>query len=119
MILTCPAADDEDWTIISKFVCLFLFSTCFAPWDEATAWDCEIESLTSVDASLIEPDRRKTRRRHRVTAALASSRTCLLPCKGQPAREVCTAEAWFTIAFFFQMVQLSSSSARRDHSCDR
>ena len=38
-----------------------------------TAWDSEIESLTSVDASLIEPDRKKTRRRHRVTAALAVS----------------------------------------------
>ena len=66
-----------------------------------TAWDSEIESLTSVDASLIEPDRRKTRRRHRVTAALAPSESCLLPCDGQPASEQCIAEAWFTIAFFF------------------
>ena len=37
----------------------------------------------------------------------------------QPARELCVAEAWFTTAFFFRMIQLSSSSARRDHSCDR
>ena len=84
-----------------------------------TAWDSEIESLTSVDDSLIEPDRRKTRRRHRVPAALAPSKSCLLPCKGRPARELCIAEAWFTIAFFFRMIQLSSSSARRDHSCGR
>ena len=45
-----------------------------------TAWDSEIELLTSLDASLIELDRRKTRRRHRVTAALAPSKSCLLPC---------------------------------------
>ena len=44
-----------------------------------TAWDSEIESLTSLDASLIELDLRKTRRRHRVTAALAPSKSCLLP----------------------------------------
>ena len=36
-----------------------------------TSRDSEIESLTSLDASLIELDCRKTRRRHRVTAALA------------------------------------------------
>ena len=49
-------------------------------WCTCTAWDSEIESLTSLDASLIELDRRKTRRRHRVTAALAPSKSCLLPC---------------------------------------
>ena len=45
-----------------------------------TAWDSEIESVTSLDASLIQLDRRKTRRRHRVTAALDPSKSCLLPC---------------------------------------
>ena len=48
-----------------------------------TAWDSEIESLTSLDASLIELDRRKTRRRHRVTAALAPSKSCFLPCNAK------------------------------------
>ena len=47
-----------------------------------TAWDSEIESLTSLNASLIELDYRKTRRRHRVTAALAPSKSCFLPCNG-------------------------------------
>ena len=45
-----------------------------------TAWDSEIESLTSLNSSLIELDRRKTRRRHRVTAALAPRKSCFLPC---------------------------------------
>ena len=45
-----------------------------------TAWDSEIESLTSLNPSLIELDRRKTRRRHRVTAALAPRKSCFLPC---------------------------------------
>ena len=45
-----------------------------------TAWDSEIESLTSRNPSLIELDRRKTRRRHRVTAALAPRKSCFLPC---------------------------------------
>ena len=44
-----------------------------------TAWDSEIESLTSLNPSLIELDRRKTRRRHRVTAALAPRKSCFLP----------------------------------------
>ena len=46
-----------------------------------TAWDSEIESLTSLNPSLIELDHRKTRRRHRVTAALAPKKSCFLPCK--------------------------------------
>ena len=45
-----------------------------------TAWDSEIESLTSLNPILIELDRRKTRRRHRVTAALAPRKSCFLPC---------------------------------------
>ena len=45
-----------------------------------TAWDSEIESLTSLNPSLIELDRRKTRRRHRVTAALAPRKGGFLPC---------------------------------------
>ena len=45
-----------------------------------TAWDSEIGSLTSLDASLIELDRGKTRRRHQETVALAPSKSCLLPC---------------------------------------
>ena len=28
--------------------------------------------------------------------------------KRQPARELCVAEAWFTTAFFFRMIQLST-----------
>ena len=79
----------------------------------STAWDSEIESLTSRNPSLIELDRRKTRRRHRVTAVLAPRKSCF------PARELCVAEAWFTTAFFLRMIEISGSSARRDHSCDR
>ena len=45
-----------------------------------TAWDSEIESLTSLNPTLIELDRRKMRRRHRVTAALAPRMSCFLPC---------------------------------------
>ena len=45
-----------------------------------TAWDSEIELLTSLNPSLIELDRRKTRRRHRVTAALTPRKSCFLPC---------------------------------------
>ena len=43
----------------------------------STASESEIESLTLLDASLIELDRRKTRRRHRLTAALAPSKSKL------------------------------------------
>ena len=45
-----------------------------------TAWGSEIESLTSLNPSLIELDCRKTRRRQRVTAALAPRKSCFLPC---------------------------------------
>ena len=65
-------------------VCLCLgayvhIGVCVYMW-VCTAWDSEIESLTSLDASLIELDRRKTRHRRRETAALAPSKSCLLPC---------------------------------------
>ena len=56
---------------------------CVTPYLQklhSTAWDSEIESLTSLNLSLIELDRRKTRRRHRVTAALAPRKSCFLPC---------------------------------------
>ena len=51
---------------------------------KSTAWDSEIESLTSLNPSLIELDRRKMRRRHRVTAALAPRKSCFLPCHWTP-----------------------------------
>ena len=85
---------------------------------KSTAWDSEIESLTSLNPSLIELDCRKTRRRHRVTAALAPRKSCFLPCNANLHAISASPEAWFTTAFLFRMIQLSSSSARRDHSCD-
>ena len=84
-----------------------------------TAWDSEIESLTSLNPGLIKLDRRKTRRRHRVTAALAPRKSCFLPCNANLHASSASLKHGLTTAFFFRMIQLSSSSARRDHSCDR
>ena len=86
-----------------------------------TAWDSEIESLTSLDAILIELNRRKTRRRHRVTAALAPSKSCLLLCHANLHASSASLKHGLPPPSFFRMIQLSSSSARCncDHSCDR
>ena len=83
----------------------------------STAWDSEIESLTSLDASLIELDRRK--RRHRVSVALAPSKSCLLPCDANLHASSASLKHGLPPPSFFRMTQLSSSWARRDHSCDR
>ena len=99
---------------------VLLNKTIFAVWETLTAWDSEIESLTSLDTSLIELDRRKTRRRHRVTAVLAPSTSCLLPCNAYlHASSASLKHGLLSTAFFFRMIHVSSSSARRDHSCDR
>ena len=87
MCVFFPSVTSDHSSSTTNVLCEKVNATRFAVYDDFfiksksyTAWDSEIESLTSLNSSLTWLDCRKTRRRHRVTAALAPRKSCFLPC---------------------------------------